>query len=152
MCPHRWWREGLGDSRASEIGGLNSVWNQLSGTTFMTWEWLTARWSAYGKAGELSPLLLHPVSLRFSWLEWNRRILACHYRFVSGNTHLHLQEEIRTCLGTLERLHRRARMSVRELLQQGSPNTTLWRKSRATNSTGARKSTRAVVPSCPSGR
>jgi peptidoglycan/xylan/chitin deacetylase (PgdA/CDA1 family)/CelD/BcsL family acetyltransferase involved in cellulose biosynthesis len=64
----------------------------------------TRRWTQDGKPGvfgwdrkrqfytELSPLLLDRDSLRFSCLEWQGRILACQYGFVSGSTYLHLQE------------------------------------------------------------
>jgi len=40
----------------------------------------------------LSPRLLERGALRFSWLEWNGRILSCQYGFVHGSTYLHLQE------------------------------------------------------------
>jgi CelD/BcsL family acetyltransferase involved in cellulose biosynthesis/peptidoglycan/xylan/chitin deacetylase (PgdA/CDA1 family) len=64
----------------------------------------TRRWNQDGKPGvfhwnrkqhfykELSPQLLDRGTLRFSWLEWKGRILACQYGFVSGSTYLHLQE------------------------------------------------------------
>src|SRR5262245_33725907 len=45
-----------------EWEGLRPVWNTLldtsaSGTTFLTWEWLSAWWSAYGKEGDLRLLI-----------------------------------------------------------------------------------------------
>jgi CelD/BcsL family acetyltransferase involved in cellulose biosynthesis/peptidoglycan/xylan/chitin deacetylase (PgdA/CDA1 family) len=64
----------------------------------------TRRWNHDGKPGvfgwdrkrrfyfDLSRQLLERRSLCFSWLEWNGRVLACQYGFLSGNTYLHLQE------------------------------------------------------------
>jgi CelD/BcsL family acetyltransferase involved in cellulose biosynthesis/peptidoglycan/xylan/chitin deacetylase (PgdA/CDA1 family) len=64
----------------------------------------TRRWNSDGQPGvfgwdrkrqfyrALSPLLLGRGALRFSWLEWNGRILACQYGFLHGATYLHLQE------------------------------------------------------------
>jgi CelD/BcsL family acetyltransferase involved in cellulose biosynthesis len=64
----------------------------------------TRRWAADGKPGvfnregkrdfynALSPALLNCNRLRFSWLEWNGRILACQYGFVYQGVYCHLQE------------------------------------------------------------
>ncbi len=40
----------------------------------------------------LSPALLDCGRLRFSWMEWNGRILACQYGFVYNGTYSQLQE------------------------------------------------------------
>ena len=42
----------------TELQGLKPAWDALlresaSNTIFLTWEWVTAWWSAYGKPGEL---------------------------------------------------------------------------------------------------
>src|SRR5262249_20131635 len=62
------------------------------------------RWKAEGKPGVfgwdrkrhfyagLSDGLLESGRLRFSWLKWNGRILACQYGFVYGSTYFQLQE------------------------------------------------------------
>jgi peptidoglycan/xylan/chitin deacetylase (PgdA/CDA1 family)/CelD/BcsL family acetyltransferase involved in cellulose biosynthesis len=62
------------------------------------------RWTQDGKPGvfgwdrkrafyfALSPILLESGWLRFSWLEWKGRILACQYGFTYGNAYFHLQE------------------------------------------------------------
>jgi len=64
----------------------------------------TRRWvqdgkpGVFGRAGKrefyraLSPALLNRGSLRFSWLEWKGRILACQYGFVHNGTYSQLQE------------------------------------------------------------
>ncbi len=64
----------------------------------------TRRWAADGKPGvfnregkrdfynALSPALLNCNRLRFSWLEWNGRVLACQYGFVYQGVYCHLQE------------------------------------------------------------
>jgi len=64
----------------------------------------TMRWQRDGKPGvfgypgkrgfygTLSALLLDRNWLRFSWLEWNGRILACQYGFTYGDKYLQLQE------------------------------------------------------------
>jgi peptidoglycan/xylan/chitin deacetylase (PgdA/CDA1 family)/CelD/BcsL family acetyltransferase involved in cellulose biosynthesis len=64
----------------------------------------TRRWAQDGKAGvftregkcdfyrALSPALLNCNRLRFSWLEWNGRILACQYGFVYNGAYSQLQE------------------------------------------------------------
>jgi len=41
---------------------------------------------------KVSPLLLERDWLRFSWLEWNGRILACQYGFAYAGAYFHLQE------------------------------------------------------------
>ena len=43
---------------ASELHGLQQAWegllpNSASNTIFLTWEWITAWWSAYGNPGDL---------------------------------------------------------------------------------------------------
>jgi peptidoglycan/xylan/chitin deacetylase (PgdA/CDA1 family)/CelD/BcsL family acetyltransferase involved in cellulose biosynthesis len=62
------------------------------------------RWAADGKSGvfgwdrkrafysALTENLLASGRLRFSWLEWKGRILACQYGFVYGDTYFQLQE------------------------------------------------------------
>ena len=62
------------------------------------------RWQAEGKSGvfsdprkrkfyrELSALLLDRGWLRFSWLEWNGRVLACQYGFTYNGVYFQLQE------------------------------------------------------------
>lgn len=40
----------------------------------------------------LSPILLDRGWLRFSWLEWQGRVLACQYGFAYKGTYFHLQE------------------------------------------------------------
>lgn len=62
------------------------------------------RWSQEGKPGvfgtdakrafylALSSRLMERGWLRFSWLEWNGRILACQYGFAYSDTYYHLQE------------------------------------------------------------
>jgi peptidoglycan/xylan/chitin deacetylase (PgdA/CDA1 family)/CelD/BcsL family acetyltransferase involved in cellulose biosynthesis len=64
----------------------------------------TRRWAEDGKPGVfawdrkrefyriLSERLLQNGALRFSWLEWRDRILACQYGFVYGQTYSQLQE------------------------------------------------------------
>jgi len=64
----------------------------------------TRRWVQDGKPGvfgwpakrtfytALSALLLERGWLRFSWLEWNRRVLACQYGFAYGGVYFQLQE------------------------------------------------------------
>ena len=64
----------------------------------------TRRWVRDGRAGvfgwdpkrdfyaKVSPSLLERGWLRFSWLEWNDRILACQYGFVYRDTYFQLQE------------------------------------------------------------
>jgi peptidoglycan/xylan/chitin deacetylase (PgdA/CDA1 family) len=64
----------------------------------------TRRWAEDAKPGvfgwdrkrafysALSAQLLRRGWLRFSWLEWNTRIVACQYGFLFGNTYYHLQE------------------------------------------------------------
>jgi CelD/BcsL family acetyltransferase involved in cellulose biosynthesis len=64
----------------------------------------TRRWSQDGKPGVfrgerkrefyrvLSASLLERGWLRFSWMEWNGRILACQYGFSYQGTYFHLQE------------------------------------------------------------
>jgi peptidoglycan/xylan/chitin deacetylase (PgdA/CDA1 family)/CelD/BcsL family acetyltransferase involved in cellulose biosynthesis len=64
----------------------------------------TRRWNHDGKPGvfgwdakrafyrNVSTRLLERGWLRFSWLEWNGRVLACQYGFTYGNTYYHLQE------------------------------------------------------------
>ena len=64
----------------------------------------TRRWTGQGKPGvfgwdlkrrfyqKLSARLLERGWLRFSWLEWNGRILACQYGFVHEGTYFQLQE------------------------------------------------------------
>lgn len=64
----------------------------------------TRRWQAEGKPGVfgwgrkrdfydcLSPLLLERGQLRFSYLEWRGRPLACQYGFVYDGVYSHLQE------------------------------------------------------------
>jgi peptidoglycan/xylan/chitin deacetylase (PgdA/CDA1 family)/CelD/BcsL family acetyltransferase involved in cellulose biosynthesis len=51
----------------AELAGLRDAWNGLlrasgSDTIFLTWEWLTAWWSAYGVPGELRILLFREDS------------------------------------------------------------------------------------------
>jgi peptidoglycan/xylan/chitin deacetylase (PgdA/CDA1 family)/CelD/BcsL family acetyltransferase involved in cellulose biosynthesis len=62
------------------------------------------RWAGEGKPGvfgwdrkrafysALSENLLACGRLRFSWLEWKGRILACQYGFIYGNSYFQLQE------------------------------------------------------------
>ena len=64
----------------------------------------TRRWAQDGKPGvfgwnqkrrfysELSSLLLERRWLRFTWLQWNDRILACQYGFTYNGTYSQLQE------------------------------------------------------------
>ena len=64
----------------------------------------TRRWAQDGKPGvfgsdrkrgfyaAVSPHLLDRNWLRFSWLEWNGRILACQYGFEYGGAYFQLQE------------------------------------------------------------
>jgi peptidoglycan/xylan/chitin deacetylase (PgdA/CDA1 family)/CelD/BcsL family acetyltransferase involved in cellulose biosynthesis len=64
----------------------------------------TRRWRQDGKPGvfgwkekrdfyaAVSPLLLDRGWLRFSWLKWRGRVLACQYGFTYGTTYYHLQE------------------------------------------------------------
>lgn len=64
----------------------------------------TRRWNQDGQPGvfgwdrkrhfyaDVSRQLLRSGALRFSWLEWNDRVLSCQYGFRHGNTYLHLQE------------------------------------------------------------
>ena len=64
----------------------------------------TRRWAQDGKPGvfgwdqklkfygALSPLLLERGWLRFTWLQWNERILACQYGFAYNRTYFQLQE------------------------------------------------------------
>ncbi len=64
----------------------------------------TRRWNQAGKPGvfgcdrkrdfyrTLSPVLLNREWLRFSWLRWNGRVLACQYGFVYNGTYFQLQE------------------------------------------------------------
>jgi peptidoglycan/xylan/chitin deacetylase (PgdA/CDA1 family)/CelD/BcsL family acetyltransferase involved in cellulose biosynthesis len=64
----------------------------------------TRRWAQDGKPGvfrwqakqdfyrHLSSRLLDRGWLRFSWLEWNGKILACQYGFAYHGTYFHLQE------------------------------------------------------------
>jgi peptidoglycan/xylan/chitin deacetylase (PgdA/CDA1 family) len=40
----------------------------------------------------LTPLLLDRGWLRFSWMAWQGRVIACQYGFVYGDTYFHLQE------------------------------------------------------------
>jgi peptidoglycan/xylan/chitin deacetylase (PgdA/CDA1 family)/CelD/BcsL family acetyltransferase involved in cellulose biosynthesis len=91
----------------------------------------TRRWTQDGKPGvfgsdrkrqfytELSPLLLDRGSLRFSWLEWKGRILACQYGFVSGNSYLHLQEGYEPASEHWNVGIGLRAWSMRELLRQG---------------------------------
>src|SRR5438067_1014538 len=48
--------------REEDLDSLQPAWNELvsqstSGTTFLTWEWISAWWSAYGTPGDLRVLL-----------------------------------------------------------------------------------------------
>jgi len=64
----------------------------------------TRRWAQQGKPGvfgypgkrdfyqRLSQLVLDRDWLRFSWVEWNGRVLACQYGFEYGGKYLQLQE------------------------------------------------------------
>jgi peptidoglycan/xylan/chitin deacetylase (PgdA/CDA1 family)/CelD/BcsL family acetyltransferase involved in cellulose biosynthesis len=64
----------------------------------------TRRWISGGQPGvfhweakrefyrRVSPLLAGRGRLRFSWLEWNGRVLACQYGFTYGATYFQLQE------------------------------------------------------------
>jgi peptidoglycan/xylan/chitin deacetylase (PgdA/CDA1 family)/CelD/BcsL family acetyltransferase involved in cellulose biosynthesis len=64
----------------------------------------TRRWNRDGKPGVfgwnrkrdfyrmLSKVLLERGWLRFSWMEWSGRILACQYGFAYRGTYFHLQE------------------------------------------------------------
>ncbi len=64
----------------------------------------TKRWTREGQPGvfgwdskrefyhTISPLLLSRNWLRFSWIEWNGRILACQYGFEYRGSYLQLQE------------------------------------------------------------
>jgi peptidoglycan/xylan/chitin deacetylase (PgdA/CDA1 family)/CelD/BcsL family acetyltransferase involved in cellulose biosynthesis len=91
----------------------------------------TRRWAQDGKPGvfggdrkrqfytQLSPLLLDRGSLRFSWLEWKGRILACQYGFVSGTTYLHLQEGYEPASEHWNVGIGLRAWSMRELLRQG---------------------------------
>lgn len=91
----------------------------------------TRRWRQDGKPGVfgwtqkrdfyalLSPLLLDCGWLRFSFLAWRDRVLACQYGFVYGDTYYHLQEGYEPeaehwNLGIGLRA-----WSIRELLRQG---------------------------------
>ena len=91
----------------------------------------TRRWTQDGKPGvfgwdrkrqfynELSPLLLDRGSLRFSWLEWKGRVLACQYGFVSGTSYLHLQEGYEPASEHWNVGIGLRAWSMRELLRQG---------------------------------
>jgi len=89
------------------------------------------RWALDGKPGvfgwdrkrkfyvELSTLLLQRGWLRFGWLEWNRRILACQYGFAYRDKYFLLQEGFEPAsehwnLGVALRA-----WSIREFIQQG---------------------------------
>lgn len=64
----------------------------------------TRRWAQDGKPGvfrwkekldfysKISVLFFERGWLRFSWMEWNGKILACQYGFAYNNTYFHLQE------------------------------------------------------------
>jgi peptidoglycan/xylan/chitin deacetylase (PgdA/CDA1 family)/CelD/BcsL family acetyltransferase involved in cellulose biosynthesis len=64
----------------------------------------TRRWAEDSKPGvfgaeakrtfyhALSPLLFERDWLRFSWLEWNGRVIACQYGFLYNGSYFHLQE------------------------------------------------------------
>ena len=50
--------------RETELEGLRSAWNALLGSSasnsvFLTWEWISAWWSVYGKPGELRILVAY---------------------------------------------------------------------------------------------
>lgn len=89
------------------------------------------RWRQDGKSGVfgwdqkrrfyelLSPLLLERGWLRFTWMEWNGRVLACQYGFVYRDIYFHLQEGYEP-----ESEHQNLGIalrawSIRELLKQG---------------------------------
>lgn len=91
----------------------------------------TRRWVEDGKPGvfggerkrafydAMSLSLLERDWLRFSWLEWNGRILACQYGFVYGSTYSQLQEGYEpACEHWNVGVGLRA-WSIRELLKQG---------------------------------
>jgi peptidoglycan/xylan/chitin deacetylase (PgdA/CDA1 family)/CelD/BcsL family acetyltransferase involved in cellulose biosynthesis len=91
----------------------------------------TRRWATDGKPGvfgsdrkrefycKLSPLLLKRGWLRFGWLEWSGRILACQYGFAYRNKYFLLQEGYEPAsehwnLGIALRA-----WSIREFIRQG---------------------------------
>lgn len=89
------------------------------------------RWQQEGKPGvfgdprkqnfyrAISPVLLARKWLRFSWLEWNGRILACQYGFAYRGVYSQLQEGYEpACEHWNIGVGLRA-WSIRELLQQG---------------------------------
>jgi peptidoglycan/xylan/chitin deacetylase (PgdA/CDA1 family) len=91
----------------------------------------TRRWNHDGKPGvfgweakrsfyfDLSARLLERGWLRFSWLEWKGRVLACQYGFTYGQTYFHLQEGYEpACSHWNIGIALRA-WSIRELLKQG---------------------------------
>ncbi len=89
------------------------------------------RWAQDGKPGvfgwdrkrdfylALSSQLIERGWLRFSWLEWNGRVLACQYGFAYRDTYFHLQEGYEPASEHWKvGLGLRA-WSVREFLKQG---------------------------------
>jgi len=89
------------------------------------------RWAKEGKPGvyawdkkrdfyvRLSTRLLDRGTLRFSWLQWNGRVVACQYGFVFGGVYYHLQEGYEAAsehwsFGTALRA-----LTVREFLKEG---------------------------------
>jgi peptidoglycan/xylan/chitin deacetylase (PgdA/CDA1 family)/CelD/BcsL family acetyltransferase involved in cellulose biosynthesis len=89
------------------------------------------RWAQDGKPGvfgwdckrefylELSLLLLERGWLRFSWLEWKGRVLACQYGFIHGDTYFHLQEGYEPACEHWNVGAGLRAWSIRELLNQG---------------------------------
>ena len=92
----------------------------------------TRRWNQDGKPGvfgwdrkrqfyarPLAPRCCERRSLRFSWLEWNGRILACQYGFLHGDTYLHLQEGYEPASSTGTSASALRAWSIREFLDAG---------------------------------
>lgn len=90
------------------------------------------RWATEGKPGvfgweqkrrfyyDLSEKMLNRGWLRFTFLEWNGRILACQYGFLYGGVYLHLQEGYEPdCEHFNSGIGLRA-WSIRELIREGA--------------------------------
>lgn len=91
----------------------------------------TRRWREEGKPGvfgddrkrafyhAVSPLLLERGQLRFSWLEWNGRVLACQYGFIYNGVYFQLQEGYEPDAEHANAGGGLRAWSIREFLQEG---------------------------------
>ena len=91
----------------------------------------TRRWREEGKPGvfgddrkrafylAVSPLLLERGWLRFSWLEWNGRVLACQYGFIYNGVYFQLQEGYEPDAEHWNAGGGLRAWSIREFLQEG---------------------------------